>query len=491
MILVDPGQQRFIAGEDTTGDGSALNVRALYQRCPHLGCKPNPCLKNFWFECPCHGSRYDRLGHQGRRRRSSARRRAAWTASRSRSTATGVLTINTGKITLGPLPGRPRPARAHPAAHADGLHLMPSADAPGEGTDDRHARSSEPEQRLPVPRPPAEPAPVERFTSPPSTRAVELHAGARRPGRPPVVERPLGRLPGGRRRDPVRRHLLVLRAGAARLHASRGSRPRPTRSRSPRSSAATTCTRRTARAATAPNGEGGIGPASTARTSCTRTSTATTSTTCWSPAAATPAATPTRSCRSGPNAGHPPGPLNYIQIEDLIAFIRAPNNADLHHPRPRARRAEDRPDHRRGQDVQRLGRPRLQAGARRDAVPGLLVATRSRPTVRSPASGRRVRPARRPARPERRPSGRRLAAVGRSTFDRRRRLTGPGRRARSSSTFDNQDAGVAAQRRRSRTRPARSSSSGEIFTGVATRDLPGAGARGREPTRSCAPCTRR
>ena len=43
-------------------DGTALNVRALYQRCPHLGCRPNPCLKNFWFECPCHGSRYDRLG---------------------------------------------------------------------------------------------------------------------------------------------------------------------------------------------------------------------------------------------------------------------------------------------------------------------------------------------------------------------------------------------------------------------------------------------
>ena len=32
----------------------------------------------------------------------------------------------------------------------------------------------EPEQRLPVPRPPVEAAPVERFTSPPSTRAVEL-----------------------------------------------------------------------------------------------------------------------------------------------------------------------------------------------------------------------------------------------------------------------------------------------------------------------------
>ncbi len=38
------------------------------------------------------------------------------------------------------------------------------ADTPGRG----------PEQRLPVPRPPVEPAPVERFTAPPSLRAFEL-----------------------------------------------------------------------------------------------------------------------------------------------------------------------------------------------------------------------------------------------------------------------------------------------------------------------------
>ena len=34
----------------------------MFQKCPHLGCKPNFCESNFWFECPCHGSRYDRLG---------------------------------------------------------------------------------------------------------------------------------------------------------------------------------------------------------------------------------------------------------------------------------------------------------------------------------------------------------------------------------------------------------------------------------------------
>src|SRR5262249_21602166 len=53
VMLIDTGRQQFVEGEDATGDGTALNVRGLYQRCPHLGCKPNPCIKNFWFECPC------------------------------------------------------------------------------------------------------------------------------------------------------------------------------------------------------------------------------------------------------------------------------------------------------------------------------------------------------------------------------------------------------------------------------------------------------
>ncbi len=103
IVLIDPGQQRFLPGDDTSGDGSALNVRGLYQRCPHLGCKPNPCLKNFWFECPCHGSRYDRLGikAQGQQYGPAARGMDRFSASVDGG---GVLTLDTGKITLGPLP---------------------------------------------------------------------------------------------------------------------------------------------------------------------------------------------------------------------------------------------------------------------------------------------------------------------------------------------------------------------------------------------------
>ena len=103
IVLVDPGRQQFTPGEDASGDGAALNVRALYQRCPHLGCKPNPCLKNFWLECPCHGSRYDRLGIKaaGAQYGPAARGMDRFAASVD---AGGVLTLDTGKITLGPLP---------------------------------------------------------------------------------------------------------------------------------------------------------------------------------------------------------------------------------------------------------------------------------------------------------------------------------------------------------------------------------------------------
>ena len=103
VILVDPAQQRFIPGEDTTGDGSALNVRALYQRCPHLGCKPNPCLRNYWLECPCHGSRYDRLGVKADGAIFGPAPRGMDRFSLSVD-AEGILTLDTSKITLGPLP---------------------------------------------------------------------------------------------------------------------------------------------------------------------------------------------------------------------------------------------------------------------------------------------------------------------------------------------------------------------------------------------------
>ena len=103
VVLKDPSQQRFIPGEDTTGDGSALNVRALYQRCPHLGCKPNPCIEDFWIHCPCHQSRYDRLGTKvdGVRYGPAARSMDRFG---TRIDKDGVLFVDQTKLTLGPLP---------------------------------------------------------------------------------------------------------------------------------------------------------------------------------------------------------------------------------------------------------------------------------------------------------------------------------------------------------------------------------------------------
>ena len=101
IILIDPARQEFLPGEDRSGDGTALNVRALYQRCPHLGCKPNPCIKNYWLECPCHGSRYDRLGTKVLELGPAPRGMDRFSESVD---SAGVLTLDTSRITLGPLP---------------------------------------------------------------------------------------------------------------------------------------------------------------------------------------------------------------------------------------------------------------------------------------------------------------------------------------------------------------------------------------------------
>lgn len=103
VALINTSQQRFIPGEDSTGDGTSVNVRAMYQRCPHLGCKPNPCLKNFWLECPCHGSRYDRLGIKAAGAQGGPAPRGMDRFG-VKVDGNGVLIIDTGKITLGPLP---------------------------------------------------------------------------------------------------------------------------------------------------------------------------------------------------------------------------------------------------------------------------------------------------------------------------------------------------------------------------------------------------
>jgi len=183
----------------------------------------------------------------------------------------------------------------------------------------------EPEQRLPVPRPPVDPAPVERFSSPPSTRSVELSperaaqvvrqsSNARWVGFLSVVVvilfitiywfyelAPLGiREPrldaeaNSQQVTSVERGYNLYQANCARCHGA--------------------------------NGQGGIGPAlnrqdklyahlsvdylnnmmiAGGRYACGN---ANSIMPIWS------------------NQGRPGGPLNYVQVDDLIAFIRAPSN---------------------------------------------------------------------------------------------------------------------------------------------------------------------
>jgi cytochrome b6-f complex iron-sulfur subunit len=44
--------------------GMEAGVVALYQKCPHLGCRVPSCETSQWFECPCHGSQYNRVGEK-------------------------------------------------------------------------------------------------------------------------------------------------------------------------------------------------------------------------------------------------------------------------------------------------------------------------------------------------------------------------------------------------------------------------------------------
>ena len=103
VMVVDPARGGWQPGVDDIGDGMSLNVRALSQVCPHLGCRPNPCLEDYWFHCPCHQSRYDRLGIKaaGERYGPAPRGMDRLAIEVGRD---GVLTIDTARITLGPLP---------------------------------------------------------------------------------------------------------------------------------------------------------------------------------------------------------------------------------------------------------------------------------------------------------------------------------------------------------------------------------------------------
>ena len=72
-------------------------VVALYQKCPHLGCRVPECVTSQWFECPRHGSQYNRVGEKRGGPAPRGMDRFATSVS-----ADGVLTVDTGTIIQGP-----------------------------------------------------------------------------------------------------------------------------------------------------------------------------------------------------------------------------------------------------------------------------------------------------------------------------------------------------------------------------------------------------
>jgi cytochrome b6-f complex iron-sulfur subunit len=50
--------------QDPLLPGMEAGFVALSQKCPHLGCRVPWCLSSQWFECPCHGSKYNRVGEK-------------------------------------------------------------------------------------------------------------------------------------------------------------------------------------------------------------------------------------------------------------------------------------------------------------------------------------------------------------------------------------------------------------------------------------------
>lgn len=75
--------------------GMEAGVVAIYQKCPHLGCRVPSCPTSQWFECGCHGSQYNRVGEK---KGGPAPRGMDHFAM---DVTGGVLTVNTGQVIQG------------------------------------------------------------------------------------------------------------------------------------------------------------------------------------------------------------------------------------------------------------------------------------------------------------------------------------------------------------------------------------------------------
>jgi cytochrome b6-f complex iron-sulfur subunit len=76
--------------------GMEAGYVALYQKCVHLGCRVPWCQSSQWFECPCHGSKYNRVGEKQAGPAPRGLDRFAL------EVAGGSIVVDTGNLVLGP-----------------------------------------------------------------------------------------------------------------------------------------------------------------------------------------------------------------------------------------------------------------------------------------------------------------------------------------------------------------------------------------------------
>jgi cytochrome b6-f complex iron-sulfur subunit len=76
--------------------GMSVGWVALYQKCVHLGCRVPWCQSSQWFECPCHGSKYSRVGEKKGGPAPRGLDRFALTVTNN------VVTVDTKTVYLGP-----------------------------------------------------------------------------------------------------------------------------------------------------------------------------------------------------------------------------------------------------------------------------------------------------------------------------------------------------------------------------------------------------
>jgi cytochrome b6-f complex iron-sulfur subunit len=103
------------SNQTTVLAGMEGGLLALYQKCPHLGCRVPTCASSQWFECPCHGSQYNRVGEKkgGPAPRGMDRFGV--------STANGVFVIDTGAIFTGPAIGTNTTGQEAEGPHCVGI----------------------------------------------------------------------------------------------------------------------------------------------------------------------------------------------------------------------------------------------------------------------------------------------------------------------------------------------------------------------------------